>query len=289
VGQPLQLNTPAYRALSATNRYGLVTVRHVARRYHPTVNATSLRYVQDAFTTLTRNGFVLQREVIPQKRGRGPHIYSIADAGRTYLRSKGEDVLVRRAPSDFRNLHAREFLHPEAITDFLVSADLAAAAYPSYLTILQLWNEQVVRAHMRNTKPLFDSLIQFHVADDAVTWYPLMVAVEIDNGTEYRISFQQKITALVDWSEIQFPHLFGDTALQIACVSLPGAKRQQDMRLWTEQLLAQLSKTQLFHLFRFTSSHPATTDPYDMFFADSWCIPFSTEPVSLFTQLQATP
>jgi hypothetical protein len=267
------------------------TVRSEAKRPEPE------RYLRNRCQALYEHEF-LRRRYLPQApnvtemdqapKGKPPLVYWLGSKGEDYLEGLSVPYIDPPRPSEVHALAYQYLVHHLSANDLLISADLLARARAD------LWVADALPPRALNLQPVPivlpdgakstttpDAWARFHFGEEDSSDHQA-IAFELDNGTEGPKAWRDKLTRLIAYAVGPYQQWSGTTSLTIAVVATPGAKREQQLRAWTESFLTsrfpKQQERQVFAgLFRFAAFEPGRASPEQAYLHPVWRTPFDTQ------------
>jgi DNA-binding PadR family transcriptional regulator len=281
------------RLLRLLYRMHILKNPHFQRRYStPTIGG--LKYIYRLTGKLLSEGYISEHFQPVAQNGRPPTYYRLTPKAIAYLRETGTDIPLKQRGTDDPP-HFLFLEHTFSINDFLIALELFEERTAG-VELLEVRHDQELKR-----APDYVETADGRVGVACDAWFrltadgePNVVAVEIDRGTEDQKRWRRKVRALVAWVAGPYREHFADLA-KIAVIAVPGAKRADDLKHWTElELMAMksASNAQFNHLawgelFYFTDRDPGTTEPSELFAAPVWYQAFSAKPVTLIDGVAA--
>src|SRR3954453_1124921 len=275
------MNQPAYvikeadqAILHALARFHYLTARQAIRLLYPNNTDPRARYTQKLFERLVHAEYVLPLRALPVPRYRqGPHVFTLANKGRDYLRGLGESVESYFRPSVERRITENSpfMFHRLATIDVMIAADCLCRDVSGVECPRMLSERELKRGAIRVDIPpsphsTNDGPRKVAVIPDA--WFqlsingqrPMSIAVELDRATEDQKVWREKVAAYVVWGRGPYKEAFETDNLTIAVVC-PDERRRAVLMDWTMRELKARELAEYGQLFLFTATSPVNVSP----------------------------
>jgi hypothetical protein len=269
--------------LHALARFHYLTAKQAIRLLYPNNADPRARYTQKLFQRLVDAEYVLRLRALPMPRyGQAPHVFTLANKGRDYLRGSGVSVESYFRPSVERRITENSpfMFHRLATIDVMIAADCLCRDVSGVDCPRMLSERELKRVAIRVDIPPSrhsdsDGPRKVAVIPDA--WFqlsingqsPKSIAVELDRATEDQKVWREKVAAYVVWARGPYKEAFETDNLTIAVVC-PDERRRAVLMDWTMRELKARQLEEYAQLFLFTATSPVTASPARFFFGKVW-------------------
>jgi Replication-relaxation len=199
------LGKTADTLLCAVGRYPFLTAVQATQL---AFSAGSLKYVMDAFSKLTRAGYVV---ATGRHYGSKSHYVLSARGARHVNDAIGSTVRLWLQPSEIRSKSLQHLLHTSAVNQFLISLELLCRHVSQVRVADVLHDIELKRQPVPVTLPdgtthtvILDSWVELHIAD---TWQECL-GVEVDRGFYEQKRWREKVRARVAFMKGPYQEYF---------------------------------------------------------------------------------
>ncbi len=281
--------------LTALGRYTYLRIDQLAKllpsapRQSPTTRGDGHRYLQQRTKLLADNGYLRRRYLFPAGPAvKAPAMFWLDAAGLAVVRSLEHPIVPPPKSSEVEAASPSHLRHTLLANDLQILAELLCREHPEWVWLERLISERelvrqgvpvVLRDGTRSlAKP--DGFVDLRI-DRGEEDEQICACWELDNGSEWRVAWFQKLARLLAFAAGPYQAWAGTTALIIPVVAATGPARAARLLALTEEFLLQQHAQEVAPLFRFCSLDPTQATPDELFCQPIWFVPFRDDPVPL--------
>lgn len=255
----------------------------------------SRRYLQQRTKLLVDHGYLGRRYLYPAGPSvKAPAMFWLDARGIAVVRDLEAPLVPPPKSSEVAGASPSHLRHTLLANDLLILSELLSRqqpeqVWPERLLTERELNRQGVSVVLRDGTPSLvkpDGFVDLRIdrgADDE----QICICWELDNGSEYKVAWFQKLARLLAFAAGPYQAWAGTTALVIAVVATTGPARTARLLSLTEEFLLTQHAAEAAPLFRFCSLDPTEATPDELYYQPIWWVPFRDAPVPLIASTSA--
>jgi hypothetical protein len=296
--RPLFSLTPTDEAiLIALGRYTYLRIDQLAKLLPPirqqrrsrAGQSHSPRYLQQRTKLLEDHGYLRRRYLFPAGPSvKAPAMFWLNAPGLAVVRALEHPIFPPPKTSEVEAASPSHLRHTLLANDLLILSELLCREHPERIWLERSMTERElarqgvpVRLSDGTTslvKP--DGFVDLRI-DRGEEDEQMCACFELDNGSEYKVAWWQKLQRLLAFAAGPYQAWAGTTALVIPVVAATGPSRAARLLAMTEEFLLTRQAADVASLFRFCSLDPTQATADQLFSQPIWFVPFHDAPVPL--------